>query len=90
MTWRVEFSLDAEKQFAKLDRPVQRRIAGFLRSRIATDENPRRLGDALEGTLSDFWRYRVGDYRLLCRIEDKRVIVVVLQIAHRSKVYRTR
>ena len=88
MVWRVEFLPDAEKQFSKLDRPVQRRIAAFLRERVAIDENPRRLGDALEGPLSGFWR--VGDYRLLCRIEDDCIVVVVVQIAHRSKVYRRR
>jgi mRNA interferase RelE/StbE len=90
MAWRVEFLPVAEKQFSKLDRPVQRRIAAFLVERIATDENPRRLGDALEGPLSGFWRYRIGEYRLLCRIEDDRVVVVVVQIAHRSKAYRRR
>jgi mRNA interferase RelE/StbE len=88
MIWRVEFLPIAEKQFAKLDRPVQVRIARFLRQRIATDDHPRRLGDALEGPLKDFWRYRIGDYRLLCRIEDRIATVAIVEIVHSSKAYR--
>ena len=67
---------------------MQARILGFLKSRIAGQEDPRRLGRALTGPRMGLWRYRVGDYRLVCRIEDRAVVVLVLTIAHRAKVYR--
>ncbi len=72
----------------RLDRQVQSRILAFLRSRIAGRENPRRLGRTLTGSRTGLWRYRVGDYRLVCRIEDQIVTVLVLAIAHRREVYR--
>lgn len=72
----------------RLDRPVQGRILAFLRDRIASLESPRRMGRALTGSRTGLWRYRVGDYRLVCRIEDQRVVVLVLAIAHRREAYR--
>jgi mRNA interferase RelE/StbE len=87
LAWRIELSGKALKTLEKLDREEARRILQFLRERIAREENPRRLGKPLQGT-QEFWRYRVGDYRLLCTIEDQRITVVVLRIGHRREVYR--
>ena len=88
LAWTVEFQLSAKKQLAKLDRTIQARIVVFFRSRIASDADPRRIGKALEGDKGELWRYRIGDYRAVCRIEDKRLIVLVVELGHRRKVYR--
>ena len=88
MVWKVEFDSAALKDLKRLDQTVQRRIVHYLRERIAIEENPRRLGKALHGDKSGLWRYRVGDYRLLCRIEDNILTVLVIAVGHRSGVYK--
>lgn len=89
MGYRIEFDPRAEKELAKLDREVARRILRFLRERVAVLGDPRSLGEALRGPeLGRFWKYRVGDYRLICTIQDQRITVVVLRIGHRRDVYR--
>ena len=88
MTWQVEFDDRALKELRKLDRPIQHQILRFLRRRIAIEDNPRRLCSPLTGDLHGLWRYRVGPYRLICRIEDNRLIVLVLGVGHRREVYR--
>lgn len=88
MGWKVELSADADRQLDKLDPQVARRILKFLFERVAKLENPRGIGQALRGSeLGELWRYRVGDYRLICSIEDKRVLILVLRIGHRREVY---
>ena len=87
MVWKVEFSPVAEKQFSKLDRAVQRRIRSFIMDRME-QENPRLLGQALHGELGEFWKYRVGDYRLVCELIDSRLVVLVVKIGNRKQVYR--
>jgi mRNA interferase RelE/StbE len=87
--YRIEFDPRAEKELAKLDREVARRIVRFLRERVALLDDPRSLGEALHGPeLGRFWKYRVGDYRLICHIQDQRITVLVLRIGHRRDVYR--
>jgi mRNA interferase RelE/StbE len=88
LAWQIEFTTEAEKQLAKIDRQSAQRIVNFLRERIATTENPRSLGKSLKGVLREFWRYRVGDYRIICRIENDRLLVLVVRVAHRREVYR--
>jgi mRNA interferase RelE/StbE len=88
LAWQIEFTPEAEKQLAKIDRQSAKRITNFLRERIAAAENPHSLGKALKGVLREFWRYRVGDYRIMCRIEDDRLLVLVVRVAHRREVYR--
>ena len=89
MAWSVEFSIDADRELNKLDPPQARRILKFLSERVARVENPRSLGKPLQGSrLGEFWRYRVGDYRLICKIEDERLLVLVLRIGHRKEIYR--
>lgn len=88
MAWRVEFSRAARGDLASLDAIAQRRILRYLRERIATGDNPRRLGKALRGEQAGFWRYRVGDYRVICRIEDDASTVLVLAAGHRREIYR--
>lgn len=89
MAWRIEFESTAAKELAKLDAEAARRILKFLRERIAPSDDARHIGKPLKGSrLGTFWRYRIGDYRLVVRIDDGAVCVLVLRVAHRGKVYR--
>ena len=87
MTWKIEFDDAAAKELRKLDRHAQKEILGYLRQRIATDQDPRRFGKPLSGDLANLWRYRVRDYRIICDIQDQRVTVLVLRVGHRKNVY---
>lgn len=86
MAWEIEFDAAAEKELAKVDRQVQKRVLRFLRERIAPN-NPRDFGESLQANLSGLWKYRVGDYRIIADIQDEKVLVLVLRVAHRRKVY---
>lgn len=86
--WQVEITRAAEKQIAKVDRQAQLQIIRFLRERLQSSENPRQRGKPLRGDKQDLWRYRVGDYRLICEIQDVRITVLVLRVGHRKDVYR--
>lgn len=87
--WSVELSDGARKDLKRCDRQTARRILRFLRERIAVAEDPRRLGKPLKSPrLGEFWSYRTGDWRVICRIEDEEVLVLVLQVGHRRSVYR--
>jgi mRNA interferase RelE/StbE len=88
MAWRVEFLPAAEKAFGKLDRQHQLRIRRFIDTRLETDGDPRRLGEAYVGDLKGYWKYRVGDYRLVCEIKDRVVSILVVAIGDRKEVYR--
>lgn len=89
MAWRVELAESASRQIAKLDPSQRERILKFLRDRIVQRDGPRSLGRALRGSrLGEFWRYRVGDFRLICKIEDSRLTVLVLSVRHRRDSYR--
>ena len=89
MAWQIEFDPAAVKELAKLDKPVARRIVQFLRERIAALSDPRSLGEALRGDeLGSFWKYRLGDYRVVAEIVDRRVVIIVVRIGHRREVYR--
>lgn len=89
MAWTVELSTTADRELNKLDPQHSRRILKFLQERVANLGDPRSVGEALHGSrLGEFWKYRVGHYRLICKIEDDRLIVLVLRIAHRREIYR--
>jgi len=89
MAWKIELDPGAERELSKLDPPVARRILGFLHDRLATLEDPRSIGEALKGsTLGAFWKYRVGDYRIIASIEDNAVCILVVRIGNRRDVYR--
>jgi mRNA interferase RelE/StbE len=89
MAWQIEYGKDAEKEISKLDRQVARRIIQFMGSRVAKLENPRSIGQALTGsTLGEFWKYRVGDYRIIAEIQDAKLIVQVVRVGNRREVYR--
>jgi mRNA interferase RelE/StbE len=89
MAWKVELSSGADRELNKLDAQHARRILKFLHERVAKLDDARSIGEALHGSrLGEFWKYRVGDYRLICKIEDDRLIVLVLRIGHRREIYR--
>jgi mRNA interferase RelE/StbE len=89
MAYNVELSESAERELGKLDAPQAKRILKFLHQRVAKLDDPRSIGEALHGSrLGEFWKYRVGDYRLICKIEDDRLIVLVLRVGHRREIYR--
>lgn len=87
MVWTIEWDERAVKELKKLDKQIQRDILHYLKSRIATDESPRRFGKALLGDKAGLWRYRVKDYRIICLIEDGNLVVLVLKTSHRKEVY---
>jgi mRNA interferase RelE/StbE len=88
LAWTIEITRTAEKQITKLHRQAQQAIVCFLRERLAGADNPRQWGRPLQGEKRGLWRYRVGDYRLICDIQDERITVMVLQVGHRKDVYR--
>lgn len=89
MAWRIEIDDKARKELAGLDKTVAKRIVVFLRDRLAQLEDPRSIGEALKGSsLGEFWKYRVGDYRIISSIEDDVLRVLVVRIGHRKEVYR--
>jgi mRNA interferase RelE/StbE len=87
LQWSVEFDDRARRELRKLDPPIQREILSYLRERITSSPDPRAFGKPLRKNLAGLWRYRVGNYRLICRIEDERVVVLVLKVGHRREVY---
>ena len=87
MAWKIEYSGRALKSLKKLDRSVAQRVVGFMKQRVAVLNDPRILGKPLKGELGTFWRYRVGDYRLLCNIDDDRLVVLVAIVGHRRQIY---
>ncbi len=87
MAWKIEFERAAQKELDNLDKPVARRILKFLYHRVGKLDDPAKIGQRLRGDLSEFWKYRVGDYRIICSLEHDRLVVLVLRIGHRREVY---
>jgi len=88
LIWKVEFDDAAVKELRKLDHSAQQDILRYFRERIASDEDPRRFGKQLSHDLSNLWRYRVRDYRMICHIADEKLTVLMLIIGHRKDVYK--
>lgn len=89
MAWRIEFDPAASRELDKLDPQAARRILKFLSERVAPSSNPRSLGEALKGSkLGEFWKYRIGDYRIIASIEDRRLLILIIRIGNRRDVYR--
>ena len=87
MRWTYSFDERAVKELKKLGRQAQREILKYLDERIATEEDPRRFGKALRGELAGLWRYRGGDYRMICSLKEGQMLVLVLRVGHRRDVY---
>ncbi|MFC5582576.1 type II toxin-antitoxin system RelE family toxin [Rhodanobacter terrae] len=89
MTWRIELSSLAQKNIRQFDPQTRQRILKFLSTRVAPLDDPRSLGEALKGSkLGDFWKYRVGDYRIIADIQDGALCILVVRIGNRREVYR--
>ena len=89
MAWNLELSPLAQKNLSQLDKQVARRILKFLHERIAPLDDPRSIGEALKGSkLGEFWKYRVGDYRIIAKIEDGVLTIFIVRIGNRREVYR--
>ncbi len=89
MVWKIEFNSAVEKDLKKLGPQAARRVLSFLRERIATLDNPRSLGETLHGPeLDKFWKYRVGDYRVIAEIQDKAIRILIVRVGHRREIYR--
>jgi mRNA interferase RelE/StbE len=85
--WKVTFSPDASKTLKKLDRPIKTRVLKFIQQKLVNAENPRIYGKRLSYPLEEFWRYRVGDYRLIARFMENELIVDIIKVGHRKEVY---
>lgn len=88
MPWTIQFVPEARKELKQIDRATAARIVRTLEERIATLENPRTIGTPLKGEYSGLWRWRIGDYRIVARIDDDRILILVARVAHRRDVYR--
>ncbi len=88
MLWTIEYTKTAENQLRKLDRQIARRILDYLDDKIASLDNPRSRGKALSGPLGELWRYRVGDYRVICEIQDNVMRILVVEAGHRRQIYK--
>ena len=89
MAWQIKFDDASKKDLAKLDKQIARRITEFLRQRVAVLDDPRSIGEALRGSkLGEFWKYRIGDYRIISSIEDGALRILVVKIGNRREVYR--
>ncbi|MYA32223.1 MAG: type II toxin-antitoxin system RelE/ParE family toxin [Gemmatimonadales bacterium] len=85
----MEYAASVQKSVRKLDPAVRKRLRAFLEDRLAKLDNPRQLGIAMQGSrYGDLWRYRVGDYRILTRIDDGTIRILVIRIAHRRDIYQ--
>jgi mRNA interferase RelE/StbE len=89
LAWAIDYTESAKKQLYKLDPQAARRIVDFMDERVAASENPRSSGKALTGPmLGTYWRYRLGDYRIICDLQDDALRVLVIEIGNRRDVYR--
>jgi mRNA interferase RelE/StbE len=89
LVWTVSFSLGAKKSLKSLDRQSAERVVRFLNERVATLEEPREVGKALQGRLRQYWAYRVGDYRIICDIQDSVLTILVVEVGNRKDVYKS-
>jgi len=89
LVWAIEFDEAAKKELAKLDRQVAKRLLDFLKQRVISLKDPRSVGQALKGSkLGEFWKYRVGDFRIIASIQDQKMIILILRVGNRGEIYR--
>jgi mRNA interferase RelE/StbE len=87
LAWSIEYDPGALKDLKKLDRTIQREILDYMDTRVAAAANPRNFGKALRASKFGLWRYRVRDYRIICELQEKRLVVLVVAVGHRSTIY---
>ena len=89
MAWKIEIGEGAKRELAKLDRPIARRLWAFLGKRLAVLDDPRSIGEALKGPeLGAFWKYRIGDYRIIANIQDAKLLILIVRIGNRRDIYQ--
>ncbi len=88
MAWAIEYSDTARKQLKKLDKPGADLITRFMTDKIGKAKNPRSMGHSLVGEVRRYWRYRLGDYRIITEIKDRKLLVLVIAVGHRKEIYR--
>ncbi len=87
MAWNIEYDPGALQDLKKLDREIQREIVDYMDNRVAAARTPRDFGKPLRGSKFGLWRYRVRDYRIICELQEKRLVVLVVAVGHRRTVY---
>lgn len=88
LNWKIEFDCCAVEELRKLDHQIQRDILGFFRERIATERDPRRFGKSLSKDFAGLWRYRIRHYRMICNIEDSKLVVLVIRAGQLKETYQ--
>jgi mRNA interferase RelE/StbE len=89
LVWTINYAASVDKQLCKLDRQIAKRIVAFMDDRIAPLDDPRSTGKALAGAVfGSYWRYRVGDYRVICDIQDGELCILVVELGNRKQVYQ--
>lgn len=88
MVWRVDYAATAKRQLRKLDKQAAQRIVDYMDGKVLTRDDPRSLGKALAGPLGDLWRYRIGNYRVVCDIQDEVLRILVVRVGRRDQAYR--
>jgi mRNA interferase RelE/StbE len=88
LVYSVEYSKEAQKILKKMDRGSAQRIVAWMRDRVSNCENPRLWGEALVGEFSGLWKYRIGTFRLVCEIQDEKLVVLVVELGHRKEIYK--
>ncbi len=89
MTWTIEYIKSVQKTVKKIDPPTRKRIRKYLENHVATLKEPRQLGKQLKGQFSELWRYRIGDHRVICEIQDDKLVILVVRIGSRKNIYKT-
>lgn len=87
MKYSVSTTNNFDKEFKNLDKPIQKRIQKWIKKNLQGTEQPRAFGGPLHGNLSDYWKYRIGDYRIIAQIQDKELIILMIEISNRDHVY---
>lgn len=87
MNWQINVSSKAVKALAKINKKDREKIWHFIKQKLPTLTHPRLMGKPLQGNLKNMWRYRVGDYRLICEIKDQQVVILIVDIGHRKEIY---
>ena len=87
MAWSIEYDPRAVQDLKRLDQTIQRQILNYMDDRVAKADNPRTFGKPLRHSKFGLWRYRVRDYRIICELQERRLVVLVVAIGHRRSIY---
>lgn len=88
MIYELKYEAKAVKQIKKLDPATRKLIKSWIEKNLLNTDNPRQHGKGLTGILSQYWRYRVGDYRILAEINDTEIVIIIVEVGHRREIYR--